>query len=261
MWDRSAKVFYFFCFSGRCRKRANWVLTAFQPFCACICWPQTNRLWDISAPKMGLFEITRELQFRICNNGKLPANLDTARKGEYYYQREKAIERAIANSVCLSHICSVLLCESMDCSLPGSSVHGILQARILKWVAMPSSRVSSWSRDRTCVSYVSCVGRQVIYHECHLGSLSKQRVHGFSLAESLPGKKRSLLPVGLSSQGRVGELILLLSQFYLIEVSVYYFLHIVSLLLCTVADSCWCMAKPIQYCKVISLKLKQINLC
>ena len=79
---------------------------------------------------MGLFEITRELQFRICNNGKLPANLDTARKGEYYYQREKAIERAIANSVCLSHICSVLLCESMDCSLPGSSVHGILQARI-----------------------------------------------------------------------------------------------------------------------------------
>ena len=109
MWDRSAKVFYFLCFSGRCRKRANWVLAAFQPFCACICWPQTNRLSDISAPEMGLFEITRELQFRICNNGTLPANLHTARKGEYYCQREKAIERAIANSVCLSHICSVRL--------------------------------------------------------------------------------------------------------------------------------------------------------
>ena len=35
------------------------------------------------------------------------------------------------------------LCDSMDCSLPGSSVHGILQARILEWVAMPSSRESS----------------------------------------------------------------------------------------------------------------------
>ena len=35
------------------------------------------------------------------------------------------------------------LCDSMECSLPGSSVHGILQARILEWVAMPSSRGSS----------------------------------------------------------------------------------------------------------------------
>ena len=44
--------------------------------------------------------------------------------------------------------------ELMDYSLPGSSVHGILQARILEWVAMPSSRGSSWPRDQT---YVSCV--------------------------------------------------------------------------------------------------------
>ena len=44
------------------------------------------------------------------------------------------------------------LCVPMDFSLPGSSVHGILQARILEWVAMPSSRGSSWPRDRTHVS-------------------------------------------------------------------------------------------------------------
>ena len=86
------------------------------------------------------------------------------------------------------------LCNSMDCSPPGSSIHRISQARILEWVAisssrgsswpgdqtqvsciagrfftlwatreaMPSSRGSSWSRDRTCVSYVSCIGRQVL---------------------------------------------------------------------------------------------------
>ena len=39
------------------------------------------------------------------------------------------------------------LCGPMDCSLPGSSVHGILQARILEWVAIPFSRASSWPRS------------------------------------------------------------------------------------------------------------------
>ena len=56
------------------------------------------------------------------------------------------------------------LCNPMDYSLPGSSIHGILQSRILEWVVMPSSRGSSQPRDQTCVSYVSCIGRQVIYH-------------------------------------------------------------------------------------------------
>ena len=45
----------------------------------------------------------------------------------------------------------------MGCSPPGSSVHGIFQARILEWVAMPSSKGSSWPRDRTHVSCVSSV--------------------------------------------------------------------------------------------------------
>ena len=43
----------------------------------------------------------------------------------------------------------------MDCSWPGSSVHGILQARILMWVAMPSSRGSFQLRDRTGVSCIA----------------------------------------------------------------------------------------------------------
>ena len=51
----------------------------------------------------------------------------------------------------------------------GSSVHGILRARTLEWVAMPSSKGSSRPRDRTYTSYVSW-GRQGVYHKCHLGS-------------------------------------------------------------------------------------------
>ena len=42
--------------------------------------------------------------------------------------------------------------DSLDCSPQGSSVHGISQARILEWVAVPSSRGSSWFRDQTCIS-------------------------------------------------------------------------------------------------------------
>ena len=48
------------------------------------------------------------------------------------------------------------LCHPMDCSLPGSSVHGILQASILEWIAMSFSRASSWPRDWTRISWVSC---------------------------------------------------------------------------------------------------------
>ena len=57
-----------------------------------------------------------------------------------------------------------ILCNPMDHSLPGSSVCGILQARILEWVAMPSSRGSSQPRDRTHVSCVSCTERRDLYH-------------------------------------------------------------------------------------------------
>ena len=47
------------------------------------------------------------------------------------------------------------LCDPMDCSLPGSSVHGIPQARILEWVVVPFSRESSQPRDHTQVSCIA----------------------------------------------------------------------------------------------------------
>ena len=47
------------------------------------------------------------------------------------------------------------LCDPMDCSPPGSSIHGIFQARVLEWVAIAFSRGSSWLRDRTLVSHIA----------------------------------------------------------------------------------------------------------
>ena len=79
----------------------------------------------------------------------------------------------ICNKECVC-LCAKLLwfhsnlCGPTDRSPPVSSLHGILQARILEWVAMPSSRRSSQSRYQTHVSYVSCIGRWVLYHQHHL---------------------------------------------------------------------------------------------
>ena len=63
------------------------------------------------------------------------------------------------------------LCDPTDCSPPGSSVHGILQARILKWIAVPFSRVSSWPRDWTevfCLAggfFTSWTTRKALHQE------------------------------------------------------------------------------------------------
>ena len=55
-------------------------------------------------------------------------------------------------------------CNPMDCCLPGSYVHGIIPARILEWVAMPSFRGSFQPRDQTHISCGSFTGRQILYH-------------------------------------------------------------------------------------------------
>ena len=68
-----------------------------------------------------------------------------------------------ASSLTCVCVCHVQLCDPMDCSLPGSSIHGIFQARILEWVAISFARASSRPRDWTCVSCISCIGRWVLY--------------------------------------------------------------------------------------------------
>ena len=71
----------------------------------------------------------------------------------------------------LSHI--PFFCDSTDCSPLGSSVHGILQAGILEWVAISLSWGSFRPRER--VSCGSCTGRQILYHlGGHLGHLGRQ---------------------------------------------------------------------------------------
>ena len=97
-------------------------------------------------------------------------------KGCLVQQISEEVETGIPGSLddmcifVLSHFSRVQLCNPMDCSLPVSSVHQILQARILKWAAISFSRGSSQPRDQTYIAYVSCIHRQVLYYQHHLGS-------------------------------------------------------------------------------------------
>ena len=100
----------------------------------------------------------------------------------------------------LSHV--RLFATPMDCSPSGFSVHGISQARILEWVALPFSRASSQPRDWTCVSWT---GRRVLYcwatkaaHDERDGSS-----HGNRASQGAPGVKN--LPASVGGAGSIPE--------------------------------------------------------
>ena len=66
------------------------------------------------------------------------------------------------------------LCDPMDCSLPGSSVHGVSQVTRLEWVAISCSRGMSQPRGHSHISWVSCIAGQIPYHQHHLGSPTEE---------------------------------------------------------------------------------------
>ena len=84
------------------------------------------------------------------------------------------------------------LCDPMDCSPPGSSVHGILQARILEWIDISSPEGYSPPRDQTRISYVSCIGRQVLYQQRHLESPDRTQTYTQkTLGQSCPKSSKN----------------------------------------------------------------------
>ena len=87
--------------------------------------------------------------------------------------------------------------------LTGSSVPGILQTSILEWAAVPSSRGSSRPRGRTHASYISCIGRWVLYHQNHLGSPEASRM-GSEYSRGLPSWD-GLLPFYAQKRPSIGH--------------------------------------------------------
>ena len=92
-----------------------------------------------------LQESHQVLQEKICKDP-----LESLVGGQEKNPGEEAYPMCVHVCVLVTQSC-LTLCDSMDCSLPGSSVHGIFQARILEWVAISFSRGSSRPRDQTQV--------------------------------------------------------------------------------------------------------------
>ena len=89
------------------------------------------------------------------------------------------------------------LCDPMNCSPPGFSVRGILQARIMEWVAIFFSRESSWPRHQVFISCISWLGRQILYHwatmEACLKSLVNVKYRNMDVCTKNSDGKDSLL--------------------------------------------------------------------
>ena len=96
----------------------------------------------------------------------------------FIYERCVCVCVSVCVCVCVCAQLCLTYCDPRDYSPPGSAVHGISQARLLEWAAISSSRGSSWPRDWTCLSYICCIGRQILYcwviWEAHLYITSKQ---------------------------------------------------------------------------------------
>ena len=90
----------------------------------------------------------------------------------------------------IAQLC-LTLCNPMDCCPPGSSIHGLFQLRILEWVAISSSKGSSWPSNQNHVFCVSCIGSRILYHratweaqnsvESRLAWFSKQIIFKWAL--------------------------------------------------------------------------------
>ena len=106
----------------------------------------------------------------------------------------------------LSALTCQTLCDRTDCSPPGSSVRGILQARVLERVAMSSSWGSAQPRDRTRVSSISCTGRQAVSHERHQRerTISERQSGGSGQPAGRP-QGGSLSPAGRGGRSRAGK--------------------------------------------------------
>ena len=105
--------------------------------------------------------------------------------------------------------------QPIDCSLPGSSVHGILQARMPEWAAMLSSRGSSWPKDWTCVSYFSCIAGRFFTTSAtreglatHKGTKGVCKTHvtfPFTKEDTLYPASQSILEVQLHPSAPLGS--------------------------------------------------------
>ena len=127
------------------------------------------------------------------------------------------------------------LCNPKDSRPSGSSGHGILRTRILEWIAIPFSRGSFQPRDWTQVSYISCIGRQVLNHQLPTSLPSYQQCTRIAL---------SLCPYPHFSFVMILMIAILTGiRWYLFVFLIYISLMIEHLFMCSLAICTSCLDK------------------
>ena len=106
----------------------------------------------------------------------------------------------VKGKVLVAQSCPIF-CDLMDCSLPGSSLHGILQARILEWVAIPFSKESFWPRGQT---WVSCIRGRFFTVWATREALNHWTGRGFSIPICLMRVISSVVPETTSLWAHTG---------------------------------------------------------
>ena len=129
--------------------------------------------------QLGLLTLTAEGLGSIPNWGTKIPQTDCKLHSTTKKKRKKTLKcpkyQCLGHTHVLSHFsCVRLFANPMNYSLPGSSASGIVQSRILEWVAISFSKGSSRPRDQTHVSCVSCIGREILSHQCHWDILPKE---------------------------------------------------------------------------------------
>ena len=116
--------------------------------------------WEVKHISPWDVDFTYWFPYKVCSmeRGGKKSNSALEKSDKHYLSQ--VIKVLVAQS-CLT------LCDPVGCSSPGSSVHGISQARILEWVAIPFSRGSSWPRYQTLVS---CIPGRFFYHLSYWGN-------------------------------------------------------------------------------------------
>ena len=120
--------------------------------------PSTEDIPDKGDPSERIIHLVYRSNFRV---GPGALDPDGGNPGKYEMGSIPLESESEVAQLCLT------LCDSMDssnCSLPGSTVRGILQARVLEWVAISFSRRSSQPRDQTSISCIFCFSRWSLSH-------------------------------------------------------------------------------------------------
>ena len=129
------------------------------------------------------------------NNKEMLSGWETWLREDHHVKRHTLW--SYSNVCVCAQSCSTLH-DSIDYSLPGSSVHQMFQARILECVAISSSKGSFWPSDQTHVSFVSFIGRPIYFHSHHLGSPTK-------ICKSYTRESTTVLNIS-KSQGRASNM-------------------------------------------------------